>query len=231
MQSMLNAVSLIALLMLLVSAGCNQPPVRGYENGQATIKPQARVESDAESETRRQWAAPIERPGIPNLARVSGELYRGGQPTPMGVRQLADMGVRTVIRLTPENPNAALYEKLGIRVVEIEASARMPTDVVAVRFLEAISHRENGPFFVHCWLGVDRAALMSAIYRVVVQGWSRDEALAEMTESCFGYTEFFDRQKEWFARADFDELRSDADISVTARAEPAAAPDAARATP
>ncbi|MFW6163091.1 MAG: hypothetical protein ACODAJ_10005, partial [Planctomycetota bacterium] len=47
----------------------------------------------------RQWATPIDKPGLPNLHQVSEDLYRGAQPTAEGMRQLKAMGVRTVINL------------------------------------------------------------------------------------------------------------------------------------
>jgi protein tyrosine/serine phosphatase len=46
---------------------------------------------------------------------------------------------------------------------------------------------ENGPFLIHCQHGADRTGLMSAMYRILEQGWTRDDALKELTEGGFGY--------------------------------------------
>ena len=36
---------------------------------------------------------------------------------------------------------------------------------------------ENGPFLIHCQHGADRTGLMSAMYRILEQGWTPEDAL------------------------------------------------------
>ena len=45
------------------------------------------------------WAERIELPGLPNLHKVSDDLYRSAQPTAEGMQQLEKLGVKTVINL------------------------------------------------------------------------------------------------------------------------------------
>jgi hypothetical protein len=45
------------------------------------------------------WAAPIQMDGVPNLYRVTGNIYRSGQPTSEGFKNLAELGIKTVVNL------------------------------------------------------------------------------------------------------------------------------------
>lgn len=45
------------------------------------------------------------------------------------------------------------------------------------------------PVFVHCQRGADHTGTMCAIYRIVVQGWEKNEPIEEVTKGDF---DFFD---------------------------------------
>jgi protein tyrosine/serine phosphatase len=46
-----------------------------------------------------------------------------------------------------------------------------------VKFLQIVTDPEKVPVFVHCQHGADRTGVMAASYRIIVQGWSKDQAL------------------------------------------------------
>src|SRR5512132_1458835 len=45
------------------------------------------------------WANRIEQPGLPNLHRISDNLYRCAQPNAQGMRAAEKLGIKTVISL------------------------------------------------------------------------------------------------------------------------------------
>jgi hypothetical protein len=45
------------------------------------------------------WAQPVKLEGVPNLYRISGELYRGDQPSAQGMQNLKNLGIKTIINL------------------------------------------------------------------------------------------------------------------------------------
>ena len=47
--------------------------------------------------------------------------------------------------------------------------------------------RSCGPFFVHCQHGSDRTGVCIAAYRIVVQGWTKQDAIREMTGGNYGF--------------------------------------------
>ena len=121
---------------------------------------------------------------LPVFLQVDDGFYRGGQPTPDGLRRLAGMGVKTVICL--RRPSAAmererrLAEQLGMRWVNIPMwYLWRPSDAQVRQFLAIAADPASRPVFVHCRQGRNRSGIMTALYRVAYQRWLPEEAYAE----------------------------------------------------
>jgi protein tyrosine phosphatase (PTP) superfamily phosphohydrolase (DUF442 family) len=134
-----------------------------------------------------EWAEPLDRPGLPNLHKVANGLYRGAQPTAEGFAQLREMGVKTVLNLRKTNTDADLVGDETIEVIHSPIITLRVSQEDAREFLRIIRDREKYPLFYHCQHGADRTGLMTAIYRVEQEGWSVNQAAAEMTCGGFGY--------------------------------------------
>ena len=132
------------------------------------------------------WAAPLDRPGLPNLHRVTEALYRGAQPTGEGFRQLRNMGIRTVVNLRDMHDDAGVTDEPMV-LKRIRFTTWWERQDQVVEFLRIVTDSNNSPVFVHCLHGSDRTGMMLAAYRIVVQGWSKDEAIREMTEGGYGF--------------------------------------------
>jgi len=118
---------------------------------------------------------------------VSEDLYRSAQPSANGFKELQRLGIRTIINLRSRHSDKAALKDTTLRCEEIEMTAAFPSDEQVVQFLRIISNKDDGPFLVHCQHGSDRTGTMTAIYRMVIRGWSKDEAVAEMTHGGFGF--------------------------------------------
>jgi protein tyrosine/serine phosphatase len=133
------------------------------------------------------WAQPLERPGVANLHQVEPDLYRGAQPDARGMKSLSEMGVHTVLNLRSLHSDRDEIGELPLRYEHLPTVAWHTSDDDVIRFLRIATDPERRPLFVHCQHGADRTGMMMAIYRIVVQGWSKDDAIQEMTEGGFGY--------------------------------------------
>jgi len=124
--------------------------------------------------------------GIDNFAVVKDGpqgICRGAQPSAAGISTLRSRGVRTIIDLRDDaSPSArANVESAGLNYVHIPTNAAA-TDPAKIRaFLDAMAAAPR-PEFVHCMAGCDRTGLEIAVYRVVVEGWTREAALRELYE-------------------------------------------------
>jgi protein tyrosine/serine phosphatase len=126
-------------------------------------------------------------PGLPNFAQVAPGLYRSAQPTAEGLRAAKAMGIRTVVNLRALHSDRALLGDTGLGYVHIRSTAWHPEDEDIVAFLTVALDPARQPVLVHCEHGADRTGLMVATYRRAVQGWTLDEALAELP--AFGFHE------------------------------------------
>lgn len=126
-------------------------------------------------------------PGCPNLFQVSGSLYRGGQPTARGLRELEKIGVRTVVSLRSLHGDHTKLAGTSLNYCRIKMRMWDPQMDQVQLFVAIAACPINRPLFVHCLHGSDRTGLMIAAYRVVIEGWTKQQALEEMIFGPFGY--------------------------------------------
>jgi protein tyrosine phosphatase len=81
-----------------------------------------------------------------------------------------------------------------------------------VRFLQIVSNPKRTPVLVHCLHGADRTGTMCAVYRIAVQGWTKDEAIREMTEGGYNFHPAFDNLLEWIMALDMQSIKKAAGI-------------------
>ena len=66
---------------------------------------------------------------------------------------------------------------------------------------------ENGPFLIHCQHGADRTGLMSAMYRIIEQGWTKEAAIREMIEGGYGYHPMWRNIIRYIEQVDVEKIR------------------------
>ena len=60
----------------------------------------------------------------------------------------------------------------------------------------------RGPVLIHCKHGQNRTGLIAAMYRIVYQGWSKQQAIAEMRGAGFGGQERFEDAERYVREVD-----------------------------
>lgn len=113
---------------------------------------------------------------LPNLGLVTRDVWRGGQPSDAGFRELPRAGAKTVIDLREEGPPDSV--PAGVRLVRLPVSAWHADAVNADALLRAIADNPK-PVFIHCREGRDRTGLAIAIYRLST-GMSAADACREL---------------------------------------------------
>ena len=153
-----------------------------------------------------EWAQPV---GTQyNLHQMTPTLYRSALPDSSAVPLLEQLKIGTVINFLPES-DASWLKAPGIRQVQLSYRTNHVDDSDVLAALKAIKEAEaNGPVLMHCKHGSDRTGLMAAMYRVVVQGWSKEDALNEMTLGGFGTSNGFKDGVRYMMKADIDKLRT-----------------------
>lgn len=152
-----------------------------------------------------EWAQPVEKDY--NLYQMSPTLYRSSLPDGGALPLLSKLRIGTVITFLPESDKRWLSTP-AIQQVKLPYRTNHVDDSDILRALRAIQAAEaKGPVLMHCKHGSDRTGLVAAMYRVVVQGWSKEDALDEMTEGGFGDSHHFKDGVRYMMQADVDKLR------------------------
>ena len=148
------------------------------------------------------WAQPLTCEGVDNFHRVSPTLYRGAQPTAEGIKNLSQMGIKMVISLRQYHGDSGEIGDLPLKYKRLKFDAWDPDDEQVAEFLKLVSDPENQPVFVHCLHGSDRTGMMCAAYRVVFDGWTKDQAIDEWTRGGFGFHGMFKNLVKYFRELD-----------------------------
>ena len=131
---------------------------------------------------------------VRNFAKVDQHVYRGGDPTAVGLTELGAMGVKVDLDLREKGDATEVErkeaEKLGIKYVNIPMKPfSAPTDDEMEQALSLLIRNKSGTVFVHCRRGKDRTGTVIACYRIRHDGWSNHDALSEARKQGMSFTE------------------------------------------
>ena len=157
---------------------------------------------------------------IKNFGQMDERFYRGAQPQQADYKDLAALGIKTVIDLTEDSKDyeRSTVESLGMKYVHIPmVDRKYPTEEATSMFLKVTSDPATGKFFVHCAGGRHRTGAMGAVYRYQHYNWTYDQVYAEMKQYDF-YTSFGHGTFKDFVKNYYDHLQT---VKATAQSTPA----------
>lgn len=155
--------SLVGLVLVLAGSACAEPRVRPVE-----------------------WAQPVIEAELDNFYRVSDVLYRAQQPDEQEIKELATMGIRSMLNLREYHDDNGVAAGAAMELLRVPMNAGEIDDAVVEQALDAIAGARK-PILVHCWHGSDRTGAVVAMYRMVFQDWPRQRAIDEFVNGGFGY--------------------------------------------
>ena len=125
---------------------------------------------------------------ISNFGQMDENFYRGARPKSEDFKNLAALGIKTVIDLTDNSREREqpAVEAAGMRYINIPiVDKAYPSMEQADEFLKVANDPTTGKFYVHCAGGRHRTGIMGAIYRFNHDHWNYDQAYAEMKQFDF----------------------------------------------
>jgi protein tyrosine/serine phosphatase len=120
---------------------------------------------------------------IGNFGQINDNYFRGAQPEREDFKDLAALGVKTVIDLTRDGrkDEQGFVESAGMKFYRIPmTTSDRPADAAVAQFLQLVNDPVNQPVYVHCQGGRHRTGVMTAVYRMTQDGWNADRAYDEM---------------------------------------------------
>jgi len=142
------------------------------------------------------WATSLHSARLENFYRLDDKVYRSAQPGEEGFAELRKLGIRNVLSLREYHAD----EAAGLALYRVPMAAGSVTTEQVIEALRII-RASDGPILIHCWHGSDRTGLVSAMYRIVFQGWDKEAAIAELTDGGYGYHAFWYKNIPEFIRA------------------------------
>lgn len=202
-------VYLTVILCLLLLSGCESKEDTDSKGDVTSVITQTNASS---AQRNSEWACKIELSGCPNLHKVSDVLYRSAQPEDEGFEELSKIGIKTVVNLRKWHSDRDELEGSGIGYVPIKMKTWEPEDEHVIAFLKTVCDPAKQPVLVHCQHGADRTGTMVAIYRIVVQGWEKDEAIKEMIEGGYNYHSMWTMLPKFIRELDVEKIRKSVSI-------------------
>ena len=137
-----------------------------------------------------QTAEPAKTPAIriKNFGQMDDRFYRGAQPNADDLKDLAALGIKTIIDLRddPQAYEKRVAESLGLTYVNIPMSDKsLPKEEQIQQFLKLANDPATGAFYVHCAGGRHRTGVAGAVYRMTLDGWDYDRTYGEMKDYDF----------------------------------------------
>ncbi len=147
-----------------------------------------------------------------NLYKINDSLYRSEQPSKKGFKELEAAGVKTIVNLRRLKDDNRKAKNTSLKLEHIRLTTKEITEEDISKVLKTI-HKAKKPVLVHCWHGSDRTGITTAAYRIVFEGWTKEQAIAEFRRPEFGYHEkWYPNLLDILNNLDVDRLKAELGI-------------------
>lgn len=176
--------TLLAAALALVLTACGETHGMGIIQAPAAPLALSGTAYDVAMRTTLPSREPEDGPGLHQIYRLSDNIVSGAEPHgDVALKALADMGIKTILSVDGKTPDAETARKYGLRYVHIPIQYSGISTEQIEKIVKTF-REQQGPFFVHCFHGKHRGPAGAALGRLVLDGASREQALAEMAQWC-----------------------------------------------
>lgn len=109
-----------------------------------------------------------------------------GQPGDDGFKALEKLGLKSVLNLREYHSDDDEAKHTAPHLYRFKLAVGKVSQEDLINCLLIIHHAPK-PILIHCWHGSDRTGIVCAAYRIVMQNWSPEKALAELLDERFGH--------------------------------------------
>ena len=128
----------------------------------------------------------VESKHFKNLYQINDVLYRAEQPSKKGFKEMEAKGVKTILNLRRLRNNKKKAEGFNFKLIHQPIKTKLLNEDDILNALRVIQNSKL-PVLVHCWHGSDRTGTIIAAYRILIDNWTKEEAISEFIQEDLGY--------------------------------------------
>ena len=152
------------------------------------------------------WATPVDAKYAFNLYMVDSGIYRCAQPDKAAFAELKRLGIGEAVNLRYFNFDGKPASAASITVHHVKMLAGKGDWDKLVKTLQIIKNRQ-GSIVIHCKHGADRTGLVLALYRIVFQEWSREDAIDELKNGGYNFHAVYSNIPEFIGNVEIEALK------------------------
>ncbi len=136
-----------------------------------------------------------------NLYKIDDNLFRSKQLKRDDYDVLKALNIKSIVNLRffGRGKDKDVFKGKDIKIINVPmVTWNIKPHKVAMALFEIEKAKMNGPVLVHCYHGSDRTGLVSAVYRIVYQEWSLEEAKKELIEGPYGFHSIWKNIENFF---------------------------------
>ncbi|WDZ50662.1 dual specificity protein phosphatase family protein [Acinetobacter vivianii] len=124
-----------------------------------------------------------------NFYQISNDVFRSDQPSNELIPSLKQYNIDTVINLRARNEDAKVLKDQPFNLVHIPIYTWAINREDLLQAMRAIqtAKQHNQKVLIHCYHGSDRTGATIAMYRIIFEHWSIEEAVKEMKQGGYGF--------------------------------------------
>jgi protein tyrosine phosphatase (PTP) superfamily phosphohydrolase (DUF442 family)/cytochrome c556 len=128
-------------------------------------------------------ARPVETKTLHNVFRIDDTLFSGDAPdTEAAFRELAQLGVKTIVSVDGSKPAVDLAHRFGMHYVHLPIGYDGVPQVRGEELSRAVQ-AADGPVYMHCHHGKHRGPAAVGVVCRALKGWSAEKADAFLHEA------------------------------------------------
>jgi protein tyrosine/serine phosphatase len=140
------------------------------------------------------------------MYKVDEGVYRSEQPDKKQFEALEKYGIKEILNLRYWHSDNKHIKKTNLISHRVKMNAHNANDFDVVSALRIIKDTK-GAILIHCHHGSDRTGLIVAMYRIVFQNVSKEDAISEMINGGFGFHEIYDNIPRYINNVNVDNIR------------------------
>jgi len=153
-----------------------------------------------------QTSVKIDNLALNNLYQIDKGVFRSEQPDKLDFANLEKLGITEVLNLRRWHSDEKEAKNTNLILYHVPMRAGNIKEKDVIQALKTIRDRK-GNILIHCKHGSDRTGLIVAMYRIVFQNYTKEQAIKEMTEENFGFHKIYTNIITYIQQANIEKIR------------------------